>query len=390
MTHEIRLYGPIGGFFGFTAAEIMEGIPEGTKDITLRIHSPGGSVGEGLAIYHALVDHPAKVRTVVDGYAASSASFVMLAGDVREVHRNSIVYLHNPWAAAEGNAKELRKIAEGLDVHAAAILDIYEQRTGMDEDELKEMMEETAFFRGVDAKENGFATAVLDDPEAEAQIAAMMTFENIAAKESAKMSRQKTRKEIEGDYEARVAELDATTDELASARAERDELKAEQGKAVEAACSGLNDQIADKNAALEALTGQLAEVAGRIDDLQGQLDAANVVIGESNARVEAVIAERDAETAKVKALETRLSQPAFADAQLADAIEAPAAQLDAEADAAEVQARADVEAAKEADAPTYAKWQTIKDAGEKRAYYLAHRDAIIASQDADANTDDDK
>ena len=53
-----------------------------------------------------------------------------------------MVFVHNPWMLAEGNAAELRKAADSLDVHAEAIKDIYMQRTDMSADELQDMMDD--------------------------------------------------------------------------------------------------------------------------------------------------------------------------------------------------------------------------------------------------------
>jgi len=371
MNHEIRLYGPIGGFFGFTANEILAGIPEEAKAVTVRIHSPGGSVGEGIAIYHALRNHPAKVTTVVDGYAASTASFVMLAGDERLVHRNSIVFVHNPWTNAEGNAEELRKVADGLDVHAEAMLDIYKQRTGMGESELRDMLDETAFFRGVDAAGYGFATAVIDEPEAEAQIAAMLKFEGIAAQaKEEQMSRQKTRKELEEALAAKSEEMQGVLDEVTGFKTKLDESIAESEGVV---------------AERDALTEQVGTLGGRVEELEAKITEINA---EHEERVLALVKEVDeakgqveSVTVELDAAKARLSDPAFEDAAAKEAAEAAQAALDAEADAAEKEAQAKAEKEAQANAPSYEKWKAIEDARERRAYYLEHEAAIKADWD---------
>src|SRR3954469_2359119 len=77
------------------------------KTINLRINSPGGDVFEGVAIYTALKEHPAKVITHVDGLAASMASIIMLAGDEVHIAKNAFVMIHNAWSWATGDAAEL-------------------------------------------------------------------------------------------------------------------------------------------------------------------------------------------------------------------------------------------------------------------------------------------
>jgi len=373
MAHEIKLYGPIGGMFGFTADELLANIPQDAKEITLRIHSPGGSVGEGLAIYHALRDHQAAVTTIVDGYAASSASFVMLAGDVRQVHRNSIVFVHNPWTLAEGNADELRQVAEGLDVHRDAILDIYQQRTGMAADELREMMDTTAFFRGVDAAENGFATAVIDDAEAEMQVAAMLKFDRMAAdakQEIAGMSKQKTRKEIEQeltDVQAQVAALESGVEVVAAAHGEALAAVTEERDTAVA-------QVAELTESHATLSAQVCELTARIEELSADV----------------VVAQTEAEKAKAA-----LQSPAVADASLAPTNILPPEASDAEAEAAEKAAVEAMEAAKKEKSisPHYDEFTALKESGNRRAaaqYYQDNKEeinkeqrAIMAQEEAD-------
>jgi len=334
MNHEIKLYGPIDSMWN-SAEEIIGGIPADAKEITMRIHSPGGSVGEGLAIYNALKDHPAKVTTIVDGYAASTASFVMLAGDVRQVHRNSIIFVHNPWTVAQGDASDLRTTADGLDVHGAAIQDIYETETGMSAEDAKSMMEDTLYFRGVDAKDNGFATEIIDDVVAENKIAAMLDFDGFVAQtKEAEMSKQKLRKEIEAD-------LVAKDEELVQSRADLDALKiASDENVVEIEAKHVED-IAAKDVELEAVKAESVELKSSVEALEANLVEITASLETMGVEFEASKVEADEAKAElVKAQET-LKNPAVKDAQLADvdADGAPQPNADTEADEAEAKAK---------------------------------------------------
>jgi ATP-dependent Clp endopeptidase proteolytic subunit ClpP len=373
MSHEIKLYGPIGGFFGFTADELIAQIPDNAKEVTLRIHSPGGSVGEGLAIYHALRDHPAQIRTIVDGYAASSASFVMLAGDVREVHRNSIVFVHKAHTGMEGNADELRKAADGLDVHDEAILDIYNQRTGMALEDLTEMMKETAFFRGVDAVENGFATAVIDNPEANAQIAAMLTFEGLAAgaKEGTSM---KTRKVIEAENKDLTGQVEAI-------RQERDE-------SIEAARAELNTVKGEMQAQIDELTASDVTKAESITALESKVEEVEALVVDATEEAEATKAELATVQGALEKAEAALANPALADASLkdADGKNIPAAQIDAEADAAEKAAQ---EAAED-DKPKniLEQFEAMEQGADRTAFWADNKREILKLYETRGNEED--
>ncbi|EPA7245822.1 head maturation protease, ClpP-related [Escherichia coli O9,30:H25] len=79
---EISIYEEIGGF-GITAKQFAEDLKAlgDVSHIDLRIHSPGGDVFEGIAIYNLLRNHPAEITVYIDGVAASMASVVAMAGD---------------------------------------------------------------------------------------------------------------------------------------------------------------------------------------------------------------------------------------------------------------------------------------------------------------------
>ena len=316
MNHEIRLYGPIGGAFGISAEQIAKEIPEDATEITVKIHSPGGSVGDGLALYHALRDHTANVVTIVDGYAASAASFVMLAGDEVRVHRNSIVMVHNPWTFAEGNADDLRRTADSLDVHTDAIIDIYKRKTGKTEDELREMMDDETYFRGVDAINMGFADTVLDDYEEEQAIAAMLRVEQVLAKIQTedKMSKVQTRKEIAASLEEAQAQIAQADGRIVELEASLESVKAEHAAEIE----GITAKHAQDIEALQA------EIEGKVKEVESANDAVN----DAQAKTKEAEDARDELVAKVADMEAikadlesqlevateKLANPAFTDA----------------------------------------------------------------------------
>ena len=290
MNNEIRLYGPIGGYFGITAEELISQIPDDAEEITIRIHSPGGSVGEGLAMYNALRDHKARIISIVDGYAASSASFVMLAGDEVRVHKSSMVFVHNPWTYAEGNADELRKTADDLDKHADAILEIYKDRTGMDETELRTMMDGSVFMLGAEAQDNGFATSIIEDAEANNAIAAMLDFDQMAAQlKGEKMTTVKTRKEVAAERDELAANNTAQAEQVATLEAAIETTTAEHAMAIEAS-----------NAKVVELTEQAATSQATID----AVSAENITL-----KASAETAKADAEKFKMI-----MANPALADA----------------------------------------------------------------------------
>ena len=135
--------------------------------IDVYINSYGGSVSQGFSIYNQLKNHPAKVRTICNGFACSIASVIFLAGDERIMQGPSLLMIHNPWTMSCGNANELRKTADDLDKMGQVSVDLYCQITGLDESTIKEMMDKETWLSASDALELGFATDIVKNESSE-------------------------------------------------------------------------------------------------------------------------------------------------------------------------------------------------------------------------------
>ena len=128
---EIFIYDEIGGSAGVSADDFVKDLNDIDSDsITLRINSPGGSVFDAIAIYNALVQHPANVTVRVDALAASAASIVAMAGDTIEMMVGSQLMIHDALGMEQGNAKEMREMAAFLDKQSDNIASIYAARVG--------------------------------------------------------------------------------------------------------------------------------------------------------------------------------------------------------------------------------------------------------------------
>lgn len=139
-----------------------------TPNIDLRINSPGGDVFDGVAIAHALRQHPANVRTQVDGLAASIASIIALAGDEVTMAKGSFFMIHNPWSLAMGDANDMRQTAELLDKIAGSLVATYQEATGLEAETLRQMMDDETWMTDQEAVDQGFADRIAGQ-EAEPQ-----------------------------------------------------------------------------------------------------------------------------------------------------------------------------------------------------------------------------
>lgn len=133
--------------------------------INIRINSYGGEVSEGLAIYNALKQHKAKIKTFCDGFACSIASVIFMAGDERIMSNASLLMIHNPWTYTEGNAQELRKTAEDLDKMSQASVNAYLEHVNITEEEVKSLLDAETWLTPQEALDNGFATSIIGEAE---------------------------------------------------------------------------------------------------------------------------------------------------------------------------------------------------------------------------------
>lgn len=143
--------------------------PEATEFI-VHIHSIGGDVYEGLAIYDFLNSLDKKVTTVNEGLTASIATVVYLAGEERQATPNSQLFIHNAWTMTMGDADELAKQSEGLRKYNELISDIYVSKTNLTKEESLSLMKVETEFNSDEQIEKGFATIKVEKLKAVAKI----------------------------------------------------------------------------------------------------------------------------------------------------------------------------------------------------------------------------
>lgn len=143
------------------------------RDVTVCISSPGGDVMAGAEMYTAIREHSrqglGKVTVKVTGIAASAASVVAMAGDEILISPVAYMMIHKPWSAMAGDADAMEAAAETLRVVEEGILNAYEQRTGLNRDEIREMMAAETYMNAQQCVDLGFADGILYASPEEAQ-----------------------------------------------------------------------------------------------------------------------------------------------------------------------------------------------------------------------------
>lgn len=165
---DIYIFGDIVPFEFFDGDVSAAGIVDEIKDLVvdeIRVHidSYGGAVSEGWAIYNALRQHPAKIVTYGDGFVASAALYPFLAGDERIASSLSAYYFHQVMVSASGYADDLRAAADEAEKMTEIGINAFVERTGMDADQVRQLMEAETWLDPSKALEYGLATSIHKD-----------------------------------------------------------------------------------------------------------------------------------------------------------------------------------------------------------------------------------
>lgn len=197
-TVDIYIYGDVkGDSYNWWTDEVIESEtsanhfrdelakhPNATQ-INIYINSYGGSVFEGTAIYNQLRRNPAHKTVYIDGFACSVASVIAMSGDEIVMPRNALMMIHNMWMSAVGNAAELRKAADDLDVINAAGRGAYLAKAGdkLPEEKLIEMMDAETWLTAEDCITYGLADRLADQDADMKNAAEVLKNANLSAQQ---------------------------------------------------------------------------------------------------------------------------------------------------------------------------------------------------------------
>ncbi|MEN8614514.1 ATP-dependent Clp protease proteolytic subunit [Dehalogenimonas sp. THU2] len=137
------------------------------KDISLYIHSPGGVISAGLAIYDTMQLIRPAVSTICVGMAASMATVLLCAGakGKRFALPNSTIHMHQAIGGARGQASDIVIQAKEITRLQDIIRDILANRTGQTLEKIIHDTDRDYYLNPVQAKEYGLIDDILKKPE---------------------------------------------------------------------------------------------------------------------------------------------------------------------------------------------------------------------------------
>jgi len=234
-----RMIDEIGKMFGAAAVaegadfgEIMNAAENAVDVLDIEINSPGGSVFDGYKIYQeirSLRDRGVVVNACITGMAASMASVIAMAADKISIVKHGRMMIHDASSAAQGNAESLRKTADLLDGISGDIADIYAERTGIDKEEVREMMKRETWMTARESIANGFVDEVVGEQVDIRQASAdssHMSFLNRLTNPSSEESIERIAA-LEADITAQAADYQVKLDAAEAALQEAAQLSTE-------------------------------------------------------------------------------------------------------------------------------------------------------------------
>ena len=135
-----------------------------SKDISLYINSPGGSVTAGMAIYDTMQYIKCDVSTICMGMAASMGAFLLAAGTKgkRLSLPNSDIMIHQPSGGAKGQATDIMIHANYITKKKQLLNEILAQRTGQSLETIMRDTERDNFMTAQEALEYGLIDKIID------------------------------------------------------------------------------------------------------------------------------------------------------------------------------------------------------------------------------------
>ncbi|MGD0352487.1 MAG: ATP-dependent Clp protease proteolytic subunit [Dehalococcoidia bacterium] len=141
------------------------------KDINLYIHSPGGIIAAGLAIYDTIQLVRPEVSTICVGLAASMATVILAAGTKgkRYALPHSTIHMHQAAGGAQGQAADIEIAAREIMRLQDLIRSILVKHTGQTLDKIVHDTDRDFYLNADQAVEYGIVDQILSGPQTKGQ-----------------------------------------------------------------------------------------------------------------------------------------------------------------------------------------------------------------------------
>lgn len=134
-----------------------------SKRFNVYINSPGGHVGDAMAIHDLFVELQSKgivINTHIRGICASAATYIAMSSKNSSISENSWFMIHNVSGVIWGDVNVIENYARMMRKFNDRITNFYSKRTGLSETVVGNLMNKETWLTAEEAKEKGFINSV--------------------------------------------------------------------------------------------------------------------------------------------------------------------------------------------------------------------------------------
>ena len=136
---------------------------QSNDEISIYINSPGGSITAGMAIYDTMNFAKSPISTICVGMAASMASVLLACGDKgkRYILPNSEVMIHQPLGGVNGQATEIKIVADRILYLRGKLNKLLADKTGQNIKRIEKDTERDYYLTANEALDYGLVDKIL-------------------------------------------------------------------------------------------------------------------------------------------------------------------------------------------------------------------------------------
>ena len=155
------LYNEVGQEGGITVDAVKNFLNENKgQDIQFNISTLGGDLSTAITIHNLIKAHNGNTVANIVGLTASAGTVIAIACDEVKISDNALFLVHNGWREVTGNVYDLQRAASDLMKYDAMMIKIYNEKTGLPEEQIRSIMKASDWMSPEEAKSLGFVDTI--------------------------------------------------------------------------------------------------------------------------------------------------------------------------------------------------------------------------------------
>lgn len=210
---KMELFNDVGVEGGITVESVRSFLNANkNNDIQFDISTLGGDLGTAITIHNLIKTHPKKTIANIVGLTASAGTVIAIACDEVQMSDNALFLIHNGWKEVTGNVYDMQTAAAELAKTDAIMIKMYQEKTGLQADVIKNLMKASDWMTPGEAKKYGFVNQIINSGQ---KIAASVLISGAQGKINNLLLTKLEQKMIKNPFKAPKAEANEVLNVLA-------------------------------------------------------------------------------------------------------------------------------------------------------------------------------